>query len=274
MLATFLVGDKVTGALSYDGRFATFYSRDASFTEPPVYFQGGVVVADLVTNERWQASVNDGGEAGDETSISSDVSDDGQRVVFRSVAMNLVQGKPRRRWDVYMYDRSTRKIVLAATAMNGGYADARTAIVRISGDGRTVAFESAASDIVAGDSRETNDLFTWDIATDTVRAFTFGHSIEERPALVDLSTSGRFVLFRGDSDDFVPAERNGMPDAFVYDRTLERFELVSVARDGSPLVGGGEPIAISGDGRVVAFRTRSPELTGDAGAAVTCFSAR
>jgi hypothetical protein len=53
-----------------------------------------------------------------------------------------------------------------------------------------------------------------------------------------------------------------------------KMPLYGLARDGSPLQRGGEPIALSGDGRVVAFRTSSPELAGDGGDTVTCFSVR
>lgn len=274
VLASFIVGDLVTGTLSYDGRFLAFYTRDAAFSDPPPYFQGGAMVVDLSNSDRWQASVNDAGEAGTDYSFASDISDDGQRVVFRSVAMNLVPGKPKRRWDVYLYDRATRTTVLAARSMTDGYADAYTYAVEISGDGRTVAFASQADDIVPGDSPDTWDVFTWDIAANAVSSPTLGHPTGAAVGLSGLSTDGRFVLFRGDADEFVETDGNGQPDAFVYDRALDRFEIVTRARDGSTLRDGGEPLALSEDGRVVAFRTKSSELAGDGGRAVTCFSVR
>jgi Tol biopolymer transport system component len=273
MLATFLVGDGVMGALSHDGRFLAFFTRDTSFTDPPPHFQGGSVVVDLATNDRWQASVNDAGEAGDDYSYSSDVSDDGQRVVFGSVAMNLVPGKPKRRWDAYLYDHSTRTTVLAARSSNGGYPNSYAGRVRISGDGRIVAFVSDGSDIVAGDRDATQDIFVWDTQLNTVTSFTLGRSNDSFLELVNVSREGRFVLL-GSFDAYVSEDQNDGQDAFVYDRALDRFELVTRARDGLPLRGGAWPVALSADGRVVAFQTRSPELAGDAGGFVTCFSVR
>jgi Tol biopolymer transport system component len=274
MLATFPVGDLVRGELSRDGRFVTLDTRDASFTDPPPFNQGGVVVVDLSTNERWQASVNDRGEPATEGGSSLDISDDGQRVVFRSVATNLVSGKPGHRWDVYLYDHASRKTVLAVTSTNGGYPDDYTMSARISGDGRTLVFASAASDIVPGDVPKTFDIFIRDVTTGATTSFPLGHPIEPIDYLVNLSTDGRFILFRGDSDDYVSSDQNGAPDGFVYDRALGQFDLVTRAGDGSPLAKGGFPLSLSGDGRVVAFRTYSPELTGDGGTYVTCLSVR
>lgn len=274
MLATFLVGDAVHGALSSDGRFLAFFTRDESFTSPPPYAQGGSVVVDLSTNERWQASVNDRGEAGSELSVSWDVTDDGQRVVFDSRAPNLVAGKPKDRWDVYLYDHATRHTELAATSMSGGYPDDFTVNVRISGDGRTIAFDSPATDIVSNDSPNTFDVFVRDMTTNAVSSITLGRTDAGINPLVDISRDGRFVLVAGYLDDFTTDDENGEMDAFVYDRAFGRFELVTRARDGSPLRGGGAPFALSGDGRVVAFLTQSPELVGDAGEPMICFSVR
>jgi Tol biopolymer transport system component len=274
MLATFFVGDDVEGVLSHDGRFLAFHSLDASFVEPPLNSRGGSVVVDLSTNERWQVSVNDSGEPANDRSRSSDISDDGRRVVLRSYAMNLVSNKPERRFDVYLHDRSTRKTVLATAAMYGGYANRSTSDALISGDGRIVVFESDASNIVLEDRDRTDDVFVWDIEEDTVISFTLGHSNELPIALAGVSSDGRFVLIGTKADSYVAEDRNNAPDAFVYDRLLGRFESATRNRDGSTLEKGGGPIALSGDGRVVAFQTHSPEFLGDAGNFVTCFAVR
>lgn len=274
MLATFFVGDGVFGALSHDGRFLTIHSRDPSFAESPLNPLGAAVVVDLSTNERWQASVNDGGEAANDYTRSSDLSDDGQRVVFWSAATNLVPGKHEYRFDLYLHDHATGNTVLAAPSMKGGYADSTTVNSVISGDGRLVAFESQASDLVPGDHAGTPDVFTWDIAENTVTSFTLGDSNEFPSFLRNVSRDGRLVLFTTDAGTYVADDRNDSKDAFVYDRARDRFELVTLARNGSPLEKGGSPIAMSGDGRVVAFETASPELAGDGGNSVKCFFVR
>lgn len=274
VFASFLVGDGVLGVLSYDGRFLGFYTRDATFSDPPPDSGGGAMVVDLSDNERWQASVNDLGEAGSDYSYTSDISDDGERVVFRSVAMNLIPGKPNRRWDVYLYDRATRKVSLLAHTAAGGYPDAYTYDARISGDGRTVAFVTQAADVLVGDTPNTNDLFIGDLATGVVTSPTLWNKEERTIVLENLSTDGRLVLFRDDTDEFVPEDANGNPDGFVFDRAFDHFDLVTRARNGAPLERGGVPVAFSGNGHVVAFRTQSPELSGDGGGFVTCFSVR
>jgi hypothetical protein len=188
--------------------------------------------------------------------------------------MNLVPGKPERRLDVYLHDRSTRKTVLAVSAMSGGYANRGTAGVFMSGDGRIVAFESDASNIVPGDRDRTDDVFVWDTEEDTVMSFTLERSNEYPIGLAGVSRDGRFVLFGTKANTYVAEDLNDGTDAFVYDRLLGRFEIATRNRDGSLLEKGGSAIALSGDGRVVAFQTQSPELLGDAGHFATCFAVR
>jgi hypothetical protein len=158
--------------------------------------------------------------------------------------------------------------------MNGGYPDDYTQIARLSGDGRTIAFQSQAADVVEGDTQKTTDIFFRDIASVPVGSFTQGRAGGAPLELVNLSADGRFILFGADADGYSSEDRNGSPDGFVYDKALGRITVVTVGRDGSSLEAGGKPLALSGDGRAVAFKTTSPELAGDAGGMVTCFSVR
>ncbi|MFK7958417.1 MAG: hypothetical protein AB8B96_20160 [Lysobacterales bacterium] len=79
-----------------------------------------------------------------------------------------------------------------------------------------------------------------------------------------LSADGRFVLFATASDEFDPADNNGLTDFYRLDRRAGSYERVS----GSATVQGNSSAArgvLSADGRVVAFHSGATNLTADAG---------
>ncbi len=68
-----------------------------------------------------------------------------------------------------------------------------------------------------------------------------------------LSGDGRYVAFISWSPDLVPGDNNGSPDAFVHDRVTGETNLVSKVTDGSSGNNWSEALALSADGRFVAF---------------------
>src|SRR5690606_27385623 len=87
----------------------------------------------------------------------------------------------------------------------------------ISADGRYVAFWSNASNLVAGDTNGTFDVFLRDLQTGTTRLVSLaddeslGNDVSGGPAL---SGDGRFVAFTSDANNLVPDDTNFPPDIF------------------------------------------------------------
>jgi Tol biopolymer transport system component len=82
-----------------------------------------------------------------------------------------------------------------------------------------------------------------------------------------ISAGGRFVAFPSESPGLVPGDTNGAEDVFVRDRRTGAVERVSVASDGGQADGTSRAVAISADGRVVAFGSFATNLVpGDANA--------
>jgi hypothetical protein len=274
-VGSYHVGDQAMLALTRNGSELAFYTRDPGLTAVAPHYYGGIALVAIDGGVPELVSVDAQGASADDIASSPDISDDGQRVVFKSVATNLVPGKPSRRWDVYLRDRARPATVLVSATPTGRYPDGYSYGVHISGDGKTVLFDSMASDLVAGDTPGSKDLFWFDVERKTIGALTVGHSQGEYDvSLGNLSSEGRFVLFGARSGDFVPGDTNGVEDAFVYDRALGQYELVSRGWDGALLTSGGRPVAISGDGRVVVYATESPELVGTATGSVLCVAER
>lgn len=135
----------------------------------------------------------------------------------------------------------------------------------ISGDGRYVAYASAASNLVADDSNEVYDIFVHDRVertTTRISVTTTGDQAVGGDSLgASISTDGRYVAFYSDAVNLVPDDTNGRTDIFVHDRVDGTTTRVSVASTGAQAMGGAslEP-AVSGDGRYVAFQSAANNL--------------
>ena len=138
----------------------------------------------------------------------------------------------------------------------------------ISGDGRYVAFNSAASNLVAGDTNNANDIFVYDrIAHTTERVSLASNGAEQidpsgfgSTATPSISADGRYVAFSSAAGNLVAGDTNGNSDIFVRDRTTSTTERVSVGPAGLQSNNYSFDNAISGDGRYVAFRSGASNL--------------
>jgi hypothetical protein len=187
-----------------------------------------------------------------------------------------------------------------ASATNSGTPQGAASLA-ISPDGRYVGFASLSADIVAGDSNGTWDVFVRDRVTGAVEiasrssAGTQGHppgfpTLDERRVALALSQDARFVVFTSGAPDLVAGDTNDSIDVFVRDRLAGTTELASVGIGGAPANGHsaltltthggggtsyryfGLPIAVTPDGRFVAFSSAASNLVaGDAGGGLDVF---
>jgi hypothetical protein len=140
----------------------------------------------------------------------------------------------------------------------------------ISGDGRFVAFYSAASNLVTGDNNAAPDIFLSDannlaapperISVDSSEvAFTGPSFFLSNRAI---SQDGRYVVFTARA----PAgTTTNISDIFVRDRTAGTTSLISRLTNGTPFNGSSDQAAISYDARYVVFRsfaTNGPSPSG------------
>lgn len=153
--------------------------------------------------------------------------------------------------------------------------------VDISEGGAFVSFASAASNLVAGDTNETVDVFVFEAATGTVerialsgaepngasgplgRGVAMGNGREldnDAPTGPVLSADASFVAFASLASNWVPADSNGHLDVFVFDRTARTAERVSVGAEGAQANAASWSPAISGDGEFVAFVSAATNL--------------
>ncbi len=133
----------------------------------------------------------------------------------------------------------------------------------ISADGRYVAFESSASNLVIGDTNGYRDVFVRDHQSGTTERVSVssggveGNGPSYNPSI---SAEGCFVAFWSYARDLVSGDTNGTGDVFVRDRQSDTTERVSV--DSSEAQGNGQSQypSISADGRFVAFESSASNL--------------
>ncbi|HEX8631701.1 MAG TPA: hypothetical protein VF755_26380 [Catenuloplanes sp.] len=146
-------------------------------------------------------------------------------------------------------------ILLSADAA-GGSGDAQTRDASVTPDGRFVAFESYATDLVAGDRNGQRDVFLRDRRTGTTELISVSRvrgpaNGESQVGTTAISADGRFVVFRSVATDLVAGDSGTSAENRVYvrDRLTRTTRRVSGA---APLTHAEAP-SISGDGRFVAF---------------------
>jgi len=133
----------------------------------------------------------------------------------------------------------------------------------ISSDGRFVAFDSVASNLVPGDTNSAPDIFVNDRKTgitNRVSVASDGSQGNNYSRESYISADGRFVVFSSAASNLVSEDLNGKPDIFVYDMQAEETNLVSVASDRTQGNLSSYSPVISPNGRYVSFTSYSDNL--------------
>ena len=99
------------------------------------------------------------GSEGNGKSKNASISGNGRYVAFESEATNLVKNDTNGDYDVFVHDRKTGKTKRVSKRTNGTEADGGSGDASIAGDGRYVAFESSATNLVKNDTNGTYDVF-------------------------------------------------------------------------------------------------------------------
>ena len=213
-----------------------------------------------------RVSVSSGGTQGNGGSVKAALSADGRFVAFESSATNLVPNDSNARSDIFVRDRTTGQTSRVSVGFSGGtQGNGSSFRPALSADGRFVAFESFATNLVPNDSNATKDIFVHDRETGQTSRVSVGFSggTQGNGSSINaaLSADGRFVAFSSNATNLVPNDSNASSDIFVHDRTTGQTSRVSVGFSGGTQGNGGSiNPALSADGRFVAFESNATNL--------------
>ncbi|NMG21975.1 calcium-binding protein, partial [Brasilonema bromeliae SPC951] len=144
--------------ISADGRFVAFYSAANNLVAGDTNNSSDIFVRDLLTGTTTRVSVADDGTQGNNNSSNPAISADGRFVAFDSTASNLVAGDTNNTSDIFVRDLLTGTTTRVSVADDGTQGNGFSYTPAISADGRFVAFESSASNLVAGDTNNISDI--------------------------------------------------------------------------------------------------------------------
>ncbi len=259
-------GEDRPAAISPDGRFVAFVSDATNLVPGDTNGRSDVFIRDRQTGTTERVSVATGGDEGNDSSGASGpvaVSSDGRFVAFASDADNLVSGDTNGSSDVFVRDRQTDTTERVSVASDGTEGDSYADSPAMSADGRYVAFESAASNLVPGDTNASMDVFVRDRQTGTttrVDTDGSGGQANGQSSAPAISADGRYVAFSSDASNLVPGDTNSKTDVFVKDTQTGAIVRASVSGTGGQGNGASDSVAIDGAGDRVAFRSFSTTL--------------
>ncbi|WP_313919961.1 hypothetical protein [Tahibacter sp.] len=137
----------------------------------------------------------------------------------------------------------------------------------ISDDGRHALFFSDASNLIAGDTNLSTDLFLYDHQEGSIERVNLGSGNVQANAdtllKADLSADARHIVFESRATNLVASDTHGTWQIYLRDRLTQTTTLVSRGLDGSGSTTGGYAPQISADGRYVVFISYDPLVEND-----------
>jgi len=193
-------GGSSSSRISADGRYVVFVSNASNLVGGDTNSKGDVFLRDMLSGETKLVSVGYLGLPANGSSGSPSVSSDGRYVTFQSLATNLIASDTNIKQDVFVRDMKNGVTALVSISSSGTMANGLSEFPRISADGRYVAFDSFASNLVSGlvDDNDYFDVFVrdmWSGNTSCASISTTGVLGDASSQHALLSADGHFVAF-------------------------------------------------------------------------------
>ena len=294
-------------AVNFDGRYIAFVSSATNLVAGDTNGVDDVFVRDTCLDDRFGAiagctpetvrvSLRDNGSQSNLPASAPAIGVDGGHLVFVSADQSIVAGDGNGVADVFLRDvcpssvsgctPGTRRISVAPAGADANGVSGSPVFT-----GRYVAFTSAATNLVAGDSNSAVDVFMRDTCigaesacTPSIERISLGNdglqangaSSEPLVGLPMGSMSGydyhgRFVVFVSSATNLVPGDTNDVADVFMrdtcrgYPACTPSTQRVSLTSAGQQIVGkpSTQPGHVRWDGQEVLFVTAAEGVVPD-----------
>lgn len=245
-----------------DGKYLVFTSKATNLVSGDVGEFADIFLYDTTqpVGTFTKISLDSGAENSDGDSASPAVSEDGRFVVFASDARDLVAGDGNGKTDIFLYDSQlvsvTNRIIRISVNSSDVEGNGNSTAPIISADGKYVAFQSDATNLVAADTNQKTDIFLYSREADTlIRISTNSVAVEGNGASTapKISEDGRYTVFQSDATNLIDSDANGKSDIFLYDRQTPAISRVSLNSSGLETNGQSFAPAISLDGLFVGY---------------------
>lgn len=216
--------------ISGNGRRVAFMSQASNLVPDDTSSGYDIFLHELDTQQTIRVNVDsvgaqaqgpDPNAPGNSDSFYPTISHDGQRVVFLSNAINLVSDDTNGADDIFLHNVSIGLTTRVSVGSAGQQGNDDSAWPRISPDGRYVAFNSYAGNLVASDTNSHSDIFLHDLETShTWRVSrTFDGAQPNGDSRVPaISQAAQFVAWYTEASNLVADDTNDRRDEFLCDR--------------------------------------------------------
>lgn len=230
-----------------NGRYVAFSSTASNLVSGDNNNVNDIFVRDRQSGTTERVSIATNGTEQNDQALKNSISANGRYVAFSSMATNLAPGDSPGTWDVFVHDRQTGTTVPVSNVTGGNLVHGGNDTNSISADGRYVAFNSSASNLVQQDNNATDDIFVRDRQTgmtERVSVATNGTEGNAKSDYANISSDGRYVAFISLASNFFSGDTSGTRDTFIHDRQSGITEHIG-SGDKTP--------ELSADGRYVIF---------------------
>ena len=217
--------DPMTGAsgtcslpvISANGRFVGFTCNSANLVPGSSNGTMHAYVRDMKKGTTVRVSQTAEGTLANNTCYEPMPSNNGRWVAFYSYASNLVPGDSESDYDTFLWDRTTGAITRMSDSADGESSYSAS----IAASGKFVVFYSEQSDLVAGDTNNSGDVFRYDVKTGAVTRLSVDAAGVEGNGYSyifagSLSSNGKWLAMSTDSSNLpAPATDDGHYDVYV-----------------------------------------------------------
>ncbi|TPH18964.1 VCBS repeat-containing protein [Litorilituus lipolyticus] len=201
---------------------------------------------------------------------SFDISDDGNYIVFSSLASNIVSGDTNTSYDVFYHNRLNSSTILISFGQNGAVANGSSRNSRISGDGKRVTYSSSAPNIIShGVGNQEVYVYDADKHENTLVSHTQNGEVSPKSFYSgstnpEISSDGNFITYMTENEKVFGYNTSAGWQIALYDISNDENSLVTVpVSDYLSYEYSFQP-SISSDGRYVAYSTHATDkILGD-----------
>jgi Tol biopolymer transport system component len=207
-------------SISYDGNVVAFNSFATNLANEDTNGVLDGFVREREAKQTRRVSISSSGEQANAATAFAAVSASGRFVAFQSAATNLVGADSNGGIvDVFIRDRSARQTELVSVSSEGIEGNHPSYLPAISADGRYVAFQSFASNLVEDDTNALSDVFVRDRSAGATRRASVGFDGTQATGgqsfFVEIAGTGCLVAFTSEATNLVDGDTNGVADVFV-----------------------------------------------------------
>jgi len=256
-------------SISGNGRIVCFRTDVAALTGHLDYPVSQLVAKDRMTGAVQLVSATTAGAPAGHTPLIPVISSDGQYVVFSSRASDLPDGisvaDVLGHHDVFRTHLPTGTTIRVSVTHDSKEPDDDCLATDVSEDGRYVLFTSTATNLLPDAFAGPKQVYRVDLnsfALERASINDAGTPADDDCDEARLSESGREVVFRTSAANLGVVPIGGAIEIWLRDMDTGILEFVSAKKNGGASDEGGDRPAITGDGRFVAFTSRSTDLPG------------